>query len=888
MVRDNVTGLIWENKTDDGSIHDKDNRYDWYGAQSVFIATLNSSQFGGYSDWRVPTIKELLSIANKATYMPSINSNYFPNTQWLTSAWSSTTFVSDPRYARCLDFNYGNVGAGHKSSGISVRAVRGGQYGEFGDFIDNGDGTVTDIDTGLMWQKATAPGTYTWQQALSYCENLILNNDGEWTSDSPNASGVKYNDWRPPNRNELQSLLDYRRYNPSINTNYFPNTVSSYYWSSTTDANYPSSTWIVDFRNGGLGSGYGDESLYLYVRAVRGGQYGSLGNFVDNGDGTVTDTDTGLMWQQATAPGTYIERTYNWEQALSYCENLTLAGYNDWQLPNVNDLQSLVDYNILNPAINTIYFPNTMASEYWSSTTYAAYLGNAWSVEFSSGTVFYGTNSKSYSFYVRAVRRGCCSKIIEKISSQALLSETLHSQNAILNNVTVSGDFDSTLNFTSFELINITTGSFAGKGFSKGAFETTLETVTYTGNWGGIIYLNDRERKVYLKGATSGKISATVEGYLTESVPESGIYDQYTATWKIRKLGPTATSATIHLNGTINYQSDVEYPETGLYMLLSSFEGEISGDYTGPLSMVLNHIRVVSPSNPYTGEGYSIISYISGSGSGQGWTYDKLVSPSVVELNGLFSEPMYGVANAILDECVSPRTLCLEVHRVDLGLPPMADLEVKTWGPSRVSPGQTVNYLIEARNDGAVSAENVVVVDPLPAQVEYLSSTEGGIYRWESHEVIWKLGTILPQTKKILSVKVKIDWGVPGHYIITNTAMVDTTSNEKDKYLDPEVGIYNLQEYLDYQPIIVTSTKLLSSDEFETELEDDNFRDLFNYAQEIGFNYINAAQKMKFSDESTIPIATMVSNSTDKIVFVTKLFEYQNQHDISLLGIAQK
>jgi hypothetical protein len=125
---------------------------------------------------------------------------------------------------------------------------------------------------------------------------------------------------------------------------------------------------------------------------------------VINGDGTVTDTETGLMWQQD-------ESGYmNWESALSYCENLELAGYNDWRLPNINELQSLVDYSKFEPAIDKSFFPNAMSSYYWSSTTGSSYTGSAWDVDFSHGYVSYGYvddgHSKSFSYYVRAVRSG--------------------------------------------------------------------------------------------------------------------------------------------------------------------------------------------------------------------------------------------------------------------------------------------------------------------------------------------------------------------------------------------------------------------------------------------------------------------------------------------------
>jgi Protein of unknown function (DUF1566). len=79
MVKDNVTGLIWENKTDDDSIHDKDKNYNWQDAQDSFIKNLNQNAFGGSTDWRLPTIEALASITYLNTYYPAIDNTWFSN-----------------------------------------------------------------------------------------------------------------------------------------------------------------------------------------------------------------------------------------------------------------------------------------------------------------------------------------------------------------------------------------------------------------------------------------------------------------------------------------------------------------------------------------------------------------------------------------------------------------------------------------------------------------------------------------------------------------------------------------------------------------------------------------------------------------------------------------
>jgi len=363
------------------------------------------------------------------------------------------------------------------------------------------------------------------------------------------------------------------------------------------------------------------------------------------------------------------------------------------------------------------------------------------------------------------------SSLSEQTSDCFTLSETLLSQKAVLNNISVSGDLNGAIGFTSFEMVSITTGSFAGKGFSKGQWQANLEGLSYEGSWQGMFFLNEDERRIYLKGTISGEISGIVEGYLTESAPGSG-YDQYQATWRLNKLRTETVSATINLNGDVTYQTSTEYPSTELYALQTFVEGNCFGHYTGPLSTVLTHVRVTDETNPYHGEGFSIISYISDSGQGEGWMYDKLVSPGIVKLKGIFTSPLLGIVKATLNETKTPRTLLVTLERIDLGLPPAPDLRVKVWGPRRVSPGQTVDYIIEVRNDGVKSAENITVKELLPWEVNYVSSGRGGVYREASREVVWNLENLSAKSKTYLTLKVEVIWGLPGHSLFENIVSI--------------------------------------------------------------------------------------------------------------------
>jgi hypothetical protein len=123
------------------------------------------------------------------------------------------------------------------------------------------------------------------------------------------------------------------------------------------------------------------------------------GNYTNNGDGTVTDIVTSLMWQQSSST-----MKLDWTAANNYCSSLSLRGYADWRLPSTIELLSIVDYAKIDPApsINTSIFTNTQVSHYWSSTSFAGSSADAWAVYFGGG----GTASaaKSNALYTRCVR----------------------------------------------------------------------------------------------------------------------------------------------------------------------------------------------------------------------------------------------------------------------------------------------------------------------------------------------------------------------------------------------------------------------------------------------------------------------------------------------------
>ena len=313
MVRDNVTGLIWEVKQAKDDIkdymnpHDSDNTYTWYDSNpetnygytgtyndgkntEMVIKQINESRFGGFGDWRLPSIKELASLAALERSLPAINQFYFRGIHgdWSEFYWSSTSYASTG-YAWDVNFNYGHDLYLPKDFSHYVRAVRGGQCRSFDHLVINADQTVTDTSTGLIWSVETSETKMIWEMALKYCETYSL---------------ADYSDWRLPEREELRSIVYYTRFYSAIDRNYFE-TQSEFYWTSTSHAYNTVNARSVLFIDGSDFHQAKDSSYF--VRAVRGGQCRSFGDLIIwspmQADILITGTSLPISWDTSTIKG---------------------------------------------------------------------------------------------------------------------------------------------------------------------------------------------------------------------------------------------------------------------------------------------------------------------------------------------------------------------------------------------------------------------------------------------------------------------------------------------------------------------------------------------------------------------------------------------------------
>ncbi|MCI5196181.1 MAG: DUF1566 domain-containing protein [Candidatus Electrothrix sp. AW5] len=360
--------------------------------------------------------------------------------------WLSSKFYDDFYFIPPKTTNRPPDPDPEKSINLGIDKETKTEKTRIGKYIDNGDGTITDTETGLMWKRC-AEGLsgkncekgkakeYTWNDAVKRFKNV---------------SYANYTDWRLPTIDELKTLVYCSKgvknkkngecnkgsEIPTINQQAFPNTKYdrwSCYWSGSPGASNSDFAWYVDFFNGSS-INYDRNIDFFAVRLVRSGQPNKdhsaeeeikIGKYINNGNGTITDTKTGLMWKRCPEglSGKNCEKgkakEYSWNDAVKRFKNVSYAGYDDWRMPTIDELKTLVycskgvknkkngecNKGSTKPTINQKAFPNTTSwPPYWSSSPNANYSAIALYVHFSNGNSYNVNRNNSYA--VRLVRSG--------------------------------------------------------------------------------------------------------------------------------------------------------------------------------------------------------------------------------------------------------------------------------------------------------------------------------------------------------------------------------------------------------------------------------------------------------------------------------------------------
>lgn len=286
MVRDNVTGLIWEVKTEINASE----KYNWSDA----VSYCENLSIGSFSDWRLPTIEEFVSITDYGKNNPAIDIEYFPDIQsalyWSSEKVPNQLFTS-------WSYNFQDATTSSQNEGLlyfTIAVYCGNSISQ--PYIkDNGNNTFTDFKTGLTWYLPDEPSK-TWKESLIYCRSLNTVNENQV--------------WRIPNIKELYSISE-QRINGSVLDKFgISSDDATNYWASTSYTSDPQRAFTFSSRNKIAKRTKEHSTFKNSVIAVSGGDYGTFAAKGDVNKDSKADLADAITVLQICAGNTVFVDTY--------------------------------------------------------------------------------------------------------------------------------------------------------------------------------------------------------------------------------------------------------------------------------------------------------------------------------------------------------------------------------------------------------------------------------------------------------------------------------------------------------------------------------------------------------------------------------------------------
>ena len=511
------------------------------------------------------------------------------------------------------------------------------------------DGTWRDRNTGFTWynpdhgqefDKDGNPITFYGTEGSQDTQDFIDYVKGD--SSVNNGSGLcGSTDWRLPTVHEIKGLADYDAVaanglggysSPSIDTDYFPHALASqynWYWTShlnvdpdvnpggdgtvagSSTSNYYA--WAYNSAESRTRSGTGSTGSTVrsnYVRLVSSSaavashfsDY-SDDRYTDNGDGTISDARTGLMWMQCSYGQTYDGGDTNsdgiicegsptfgsWQQAFAWAADSNANvdyGYNDWRLPNIKELGSIVDFGSAIPAINQSIFPNTSTGSYWTSTPSKA-LDVDSNDDTQSASIWFhtgdhGLDKRTANLYLRLVR--------DDVKTPRILTVNISDDNIIgsldnFTDISVSGTTDDVEADQEITLVINTTTVYA-EIKEDGSFTTTID----------------------LSGIADGTYSVAAD----VSDINAKAANQFTGSFLVDTVAPTidsvsATAGIYGIGASVPLTITATDAETGLTLSSTTFNGQSLGEVTDNNNGTYTTSYTVIENDPDIADGGTVI-----------------------------------------------------------------------------------------------------------------------------------------------------------------------------------------------------------------------------------------------------------------------------------------